>query len=160
MVDSRASSNFMPLKVCENINIKPEPYNIHIIQLHRTKVKVVREFKKVLIRMFSNPKVHQTIDIIVVDIRDNYGMLLSQDCSGMLNGYFTTDWSHLWLPFNGKMNQIRIDRKRYMKHVVTDLNDPNEPVMFNHSILGDYSFEMFFGNFKTKPSTLVQSDIK
>jgi hypothetical protein len=58
------------------------------------------------------------------------------------------------------MNQIRIDRERYMKHVVIDLNDPNEPVMFNHSILGNYSFETFFGNFTTEPSTLVESNAK
>jgi hypothetical protein len=32
-----------------------------------------------------------------------------------------------------------------MKHVVTDLNDPNEPVMFNHSILGNYSVIHFLG---------------
>jgi hypothetical protein len=32
-----------------------------------------------------------------------------------------------------------------MKHTVTDLNDANEPVMFNHSILGNFCFETFFG---------------
>jgi hypothetical protein len=47
-----------------------------------------------------------------------------------------------------------------MKHVVTNLNDPNEPVMFNHSILGNYSFETFFWNFTTEPSTLVESNAK
>jgi hypothetical protein len=158
MVDSGASSNVMPLKVCEKLNVKPEPSDIHIIQLDRTRVKVIGELKNVLIRMSANPKVHQTIDIIVVDIPDNYGMLLSRDWSTMLNGYFATDWSHLWLPYNGKMNQIRIDRERYMKHVVTDLNDPNEPVMFNNSILGNYSYETFFGNFTVETSSLVESN--
>jgi hypothetical protein len=85
-------------------------------------------------------------------------MLLSRDWLAMLNGYFATDWSHLWLPYNGKMNQIRIDRERYMKHVVTDLNDLNELVMFNHSILGNYSYETFFGNFTVEPSSLMESD--
>jgi hypothetical protein len=33
----------------------------------------------------------------------------------MLKGYFTTDWSHLWLPYNGKYNQIRVDRERYIQ---------------------------------------------
>jgi len=57
----------------------------------------------VLIRISSNPKVHQNIDIIVVDIPDNYGMILSRDWSTIMNGYFATDCSHLWLPYNGKM---------------------------------------------------------
>jgi hypothetical protein len=147
MVDSGASSNVMPLKVCEKLNVKPETSDIQIIQLDRTRVKVIGELKNVLIRMYANPKIHQTIDIIVVDIPDNYGMLLSRDWSVMLNGYFAIDWSHLWLPFNGKLNQIIIDREIYMKHVVTDLNDPNEPMMFNNSILGNYSYDTFFGNY-------------
>jgi hypothetical protein len=108
--------------------------------------------------MFANLKVHQTIDIIVVDIPNNYDMLLSQDCLAMLNSYFSINWSHLCLPFNGKMNQSGIDGERYMKHVVTDLNDLNELVMFNHSILGNYSFETFFGNFTYEPPTLMESN--
>jgi hypothetical protein len=31
-----------------------------------------------------------------------------------------------------------------MKHVVTSLNDLNEPVMFNHFVLGKYSCDSFF----------------
>jgi hypothetical protein len=85
-------------------------------------------------------------------------MLLRRDWSAMLKGYFSTDWSHLWLPYNGKPNQIRVDRERYMKHVVTDLNDPNEPVMFNHSILGNYSYDSFFGNHTTEISPHAESN--
>jgi hypothetical protein len=88
MVDSGASSNVMPFKVCEKLNVKPEESDIQIIQLDRTRVKVIGELKNVLIRLSSNPKVHQTIDIIVVDIPDTYGMILSRDWSAMLDGYF------------------------------------------------------------------------
>jgi hypothetical protein len=68
MVDSGASSNVMPWSVCQNINAKVEPSSLKIIQLDRTDVKVMGELKNVLIRLSSNPKVHQFIDIIVVDI--------------------------------------------------------------------------------------------
>jgi hypothetical protein len=60
--------------------------------------------KNVLIRIYANPKIHHTIDIIVVDIPDNYGMLLSRDWFVMLKVYFPIDWSHLWIPYNGKLN--------------------------------------------------------
>jgi hypothetical protein len=72
---------------------------------------VTGELKIVLIRMYSNPKIHQTIDIIVVDIPDTYGILLRRDSSATLKGYFSTDWSHLWIPYNGNPNQIRIVRE-------------------------------------------------
>ena len=32
-----------------------------------------------------------------------------------------------------------------MKHTIIDLNDPNEPVMFSNSILGNFCFDTFFG---------------
>ena len=72
-----------------------------IIQLDKSYVKVFEELKDVLIRLSSNSKVHQTIDIIVVDIPKTYGVILSRDRSAKLNGYFSTDWSHLWLPYKG-----------------------------------------------------------
>jgi hypothetical protein len=127
MVDSGASSNVMPWSVCQKINAKVEPSTLKIIQLDRTDVKVIGELKNVLIRLSSNPKVHQVIDIIVVDIPEVYGLFLSRDWSEQLHGYFTTDWSHLWLLENGNPNKIRVNREHYLKFTVTNLNDPNEP---------------------------------
>jgi hypothetical protein len=86
MVDSGASSNVMPWSVCQKINAEVEPSSLKIIQLDRTDVKVMGELKKVLIRLSSNPKVHQFIDIIVVDIPEVYGMFLSRDWSEQLHG--------------------------------------------------------------------------
>jgi hypothetical protein len=62
---------------------------MHIIQLDRTKVKVIGELKDVMIQIASNPKFHQVIDIIIVDIPEAYGMLLSRDWSEKLHGYFS-----------------------------------------------------------------------
>ena len=42
------------------------------------------------------------------------------------------------------MNKIKVERKNYMKHTVTDLNDPKETIMFSRSILTDYYFDTFF----------------
>jgi hypothetical protein len=91
----------MPLSVCQKINAKVKPSDIKVIQLDRTNIKVISELKNVLIRLLSNPKVHQIIDIIVVDIPKFYGLFLSMDWSKQLHRYFATDWSHLWLPKNG-----------------------------------------------------------
>jgi hypothetical protein len=88
MVDSGASSNVMPLSVCQKINVEVKPSDLKIIQLDRTNVTVVGELKDVLIRLSSNPKVHQVIDIVVVDIPEVYGMFLSRDWSEQLHGYF------------------------------------------------------------------------
>ena len=39
-----------------------------------------------------------------------------------------------------------------MKHTVTDLNDPNDLVMFSTSILGNFCFEIFFGELNVELS--------
>ena len=45
-----------------------------------------------------------------------------------------------------------------MKHIVTDLNDPNESVMFSNSILGNFCFETFFGELEVETSTCAYSN--
>jgi hypothetical protein len=114
MVHSGASSNVMPWSICQKINVEVEPSNLKIIQLDRTSVKVIGELRNVLIRLSFNPKVHQVIDIIVVDVPEVYGLFLSRDWSEQLHSYFTTDWSHLLLLENGKPNKIRVNCEHYL----------------------------------------------
>jgi hypothetical protein len=117
----------MPLFVCHEINDEVKTSYLKMIQLDRTKVKFIGELKNVLIRLSSNPKVQQVINIIFVDIPKVYGLFFSRDWSKKLHNYFDMDWSHLWLPENGQPNKNIINRERYLKYTVTDLNDPNEP---------------------------------
>jgi ribonuclease HI len=147
LVDSGASSNVMPLSICKKLNATPLKSDKHVIQLDRTQVKVIGELKYVMIRMATHPKFVQVIDIIVVDIPEAYGLLLSRDWSEKLNGYFSTDWAHLWFPLKGHTNMIRIDRERYLKHIITDLDTPNEPSSTEFPVLGNYSCDSDFGNF-------------
>jgi hypothetical protein len=72
-----ASSNVMLYSVCKKFNATPTKSDTHIIQLDRTEVKFIGELKDVMILIASNPKIHQVIDIVVVDILEAYGMLLS-----------------------------------------------------------------------------------
>ena len=45
-----------------------------------------------------------------------------------------------------------------MKHMVTDLNDLNESVMFSRSILGNFYFDTFFEELEARLSPLANSD--
>ena len=155
MVDSSASSNLMPLSVCQKINAKVQPSSLKIIQLDRTNVKVIGELKNVLVRLCSDPKVHQIIDIIVVNIPEVYSLFFRRDWSEQLHGYFAIDWSHLWLPKNGKPNKIRINHERYLKHTVTDLNDANEPFTTSTNSLEMRGMNTFFGNFMAETSPIT-----
>jgi hypothetical protein len=63
----------------------------------------------------------------------------------------------LWLPENGKPNKIRVNRERYLKFTVTDLNDPNEP----YTPLADSpevrGINTYVGNFMVEVSPINNS---
>jgi hypothetical protein len=96
-----------------------------------------------LIRLSSNPKVHQVIDNIFVDIPKVYGL------------FFSIDWSHLWIPKNGQPNKIRINRERYLKYTVTNMNDPNEPFFTAANLIETQGMNTFFGNFMNEISFIT-----
>ena len=121
-------------------------------------MKVLEEIKDVLIHLASNSIVHQTIDIIIVDILEAYRVIMSRDWSAKLNGYLPIDWSHFWLPYKGQPNKIKVERECYMKHRVTNLNDPNELVIFSRSILGNFCFDTFSEELEVELSPGANSD--
>jgi hypothetical protein len=75
LVDYGVSSNIIPFYVFQKINVVPQIKKTRIIQLDKTYVKVKGELKDVLIRLSFDPIVHQTIDIVVVDIPEIYGLI-------------------------------------------------------------------------------------
>ena len=54
-------------------------------------MKVIGEMEDILIRLSSNEKVCQFIDVVVADIPEAYGLVLSRDWSAKLNGYFASN---------------------------------------------------------------------
>ena len=44
-----------------------------------------------------------------------------------------------------------------MKHTVTKINSPNEPVLFSDSILGNYGYESDLGSFPALKSAFTDS---
>ena len=105
--------------------------------MDRMNVKVIGEMEDVLVHLSLNDKVCQVIDIVVADIPEAYG-------------YFSSDWSHLWLPYKGIPNQIKILREPHMKHNVTQFEEKNEPV---DSVLGNYFIELEPGNYQAKEAS-------
>ena len=88
LVDSGSSMNVMPLIVCKKLNGQIKPTLWDVTQLDKTSVKVVGEMKNVMIQLSANKRICHYIDIIVADIPDGYGMILNQNWTSRLNGYF------------------------------------------------------------------------
>ena len=117
LVDFGASSNVMPYSVCKKLKAEPRMGKTKIIQLYRSHVKVFRELKDVLIRLSSNSKVHQTIDIIVFDIPETYGVILSKKFVGQIERilFHRLVSSMVTIQRSSKQDQGR-SRKLYESH--------------------------------------------
>ena len=116
------------------------------------------DLKEVVIMLSSNPKIFQVIDIVVVDIPEAYGLLLSSDQSLNINGYFSTNQSHLLLPIKEKLGYMRIDSEKDHKFFITELNMPNKDMMFCQSLLCNYCFDTYFRNSEVETLNAVESN--
>ena len=90
-----------------------------MIQLDKTKVKVIGVLKDVWIQLIVDLRIQYVIDIQVVDIPKTYGLLLSREWMKCLRGWFSTDFIQLWLPWKGLINQIKIDAEPKLKMMIT-----------------------------------------
>lgn len=140
-MDFGAFVNVMLLYVANKINAKWDKNDAQMIQLGRYLVQAIGELRDVLIILSKNDRVHQRRNIIIVDILEAYGLLLSRDWSSKLQGYFATSWSHLWLPYIRKNHHIRVETKPHMKYMVTSLKGKNDLATFVDLIFGNYFLE-------------------
>jgi len=66
----------------------------------------------------------------------------------------------MWISYNGKPNQISIDREKHLKYTVTKPEGENEPIAYNNNIIGNYSIESFLGNFNAQNSPFLENSVK
>jgi hypothetical protein len=59
---------------------------------------------------------------------------------------------------NGKPNKIKVNRERYLKFTVTDLNDPNEPYTPSVDSPEVQGMDTFFDNFMEKVSPITNPE--
>ena len=75
----------------KKINEKWDKTDVELIQQDNNIVHVIGELGNVLIHLFFDPRVHIGINIVIVDILEEYGVLLSIYWSNKLQGYFATN---------------------------------------------------------------------
>lgn len=65
----------------------------------------------------------------------------------------------MWLPYNGKPNQIKAERQRHKKYIVTELEGENEHVAYKNNVIGNYSIDSFLGNFNAYTSPYLEHSV-
>lgn len=154
LVDYSATTNVMPLSIAKKINAQWSETSTRIIQLDRTWLPAISELWDMNIWLSHDSWVHQCMNIVFLDIPEAYGLLLNIESSRKLDGYFATDWSHMWLLYKGNCNQIWVEYERYMKHNVTPINGENEPLALTELMFGNYLLETMFGCYLAWPAPI------
>lgn len=137
LVDSGASGNVMHLTMCKRLGLIPTQTKKKVTQLDKREVHVIGELNNIHMQLAVHPRIQSCIDISIVDIPDGYGMLLSREWSRRPNGYISTDFSHMWLPWKGVPNQIKIDNTPRLRLMITEYGEDNE-ILFLETNLGSY----------------------
>jgi hypothetical protein len=98
MLDTGAGANMMSLKVMQQMGLKvTRPYrNVCGFESKAIPTHGVVENVEVQLKEFPEKTVH--IDIIVVDVPDVWGMLLSRKFGAMIGRSLEMDLTFLWLP--------------------------------------------------------------
>ena len=77
MLDSGATSNVMPKKVMEQLNLRiSRPYH-NICAMDSKKMEVCGLIKDLQVHLAMFPYIQLTMDVVVVDVPDARGMLMS-----------------------------------------------------------------------------------
>jgi hypothetical protein len=123
MLDSGASTNVMSLKVMEQLGLKmTRPYG-NVCGIDSKRVKVYGLCENVEVFLIDFPHINLLMNIVVIDVPDAWGMLLSRSWSASLGGFLSMDLTHAHIPMGDGTFEVLYSRERADKHVM----DPNGP---------------------------------
>ena len=98
MLDLGASSNVMTKKVMEQLNLRiSRPYH-NICAMDSKKIEVFGLIKGLQVHLAAFPDIQIEMDIVVIDVLDAWGMLLSRKTRVDLGGNIQMDLTYATIP--------------------------------------------------------------
>jgi hypothetical protein len=106
MLDSSSFHNLMPKAVMEKLGLEvTRPYkDLH--SFDSSKVRCIGLIKDLCITLVQIPVKNMVMDVLVVDIPPNYGMLLSWSWGAKLKGTLQLDMSYATVPVFGQQRRL------------------------------------------------------
>jgi hypothetical protein len=106
MLDSRASLNVMSLKVMEQLGLKKtRPYG-NVCGIDSKKVKVFGVCEDIEVFLIDFPHIILLMDIVVIDVLDSLGMLLSRTYYSSLGDFLSMSLTHAYIPMGDGTYEI------------------------------------------------------
>ena len=74
-------------------------------------VDVVGIILNLRVKLAKYPDIEMAMDVVVIDVPDNWGMLLSRKWAATLGGYIQMDWTYATIPAS-KNTRVILHRER------------------------------------------------
>ncbi len=138
MLDSGASACVMTKRVMEQLNLRISKPYYNICAMDSKKVEVHGLIKDLQVHLSVYPDIMIVMDIVVVDVPDAWGMLLSRKWASDLGGSIQMNWSNAMIPSLRGSRFIRLNREPKRRFHVEDPKRPHNEVITEKSNKGNY----------------------
>jgi hypothetical protein len=138
MLDSGASSNVMTRKVMERLNLRiSRPYH-NVCAMDSREIEVHGLIKDLQVHLVVFPDISVLMDVVVIDVPDAWGMLLSRKWAASLGGSLQMDLSYATIPTCDN-TFVRLTREQEKKYHVEDPKEPMNELVYETEGLGNYA---------------------
>ena len=100
-------------------------------------VEVIGIILGLQLKLAAYPKITFQMDILVIDVPDAWGMLLSRKWGATLKGNIQMDLSYATIPIS-ENSLVKLHRERERKYHVEDPNEPMNEFIRQMGELGNY----------------------
>jgi hypothetical protein len=98
VMDYGASSIFISLKVMEKLGLNTTQLYENLFGINSNKVKVYVPCENVEVFLFDFLHISLCMNILVIDVSDPWGIILSRIWYASLGGFLNTDLTHTHIP--------------------------------------------------------------
>jgi hypothetical protein len=138
MLDSGASSNVMTKKVMEQLNLRiSRPYH-SICAMDSKMIKVHGLIKNLQVHLAAFPDILIEMTIMVIDVPDAWGILLSRKTTADLGGNIQMALTYATIPTpDGAM--FRLNRELERRYHAEDPRNPRNELKYKEDDFGNYA---------------------
>jgi hypothetical protein len=112
MLDSGASANVISLKVMKQLGLKTtRPYG-NVCGIDSRRVEVLGVCEDVEVFLIDFPHISVLMDILVIDVLDARGMLLSRTWFSTFGVFFSMNLTHAYIPMGDGTYEILHNREK------------------------------------------------
>jgi len=137
MLDPRAATNVMPLKVMKQLGLKINRPCRRVCGIDSKRIEACGLIKDLQIHLVAHPQISLLMDVVVIDVPNAWGMLLSRGWGAMLGGTLQMDLSYATIPL-AENTFVTLHGEPERNYHVEDPQDSMNELMYEENDLGNY----------------------